>query len=112
MLMPDASGLIRRPRFVGCRREEADGNAWLDMSHDGYQHNFGLVHHRRLFLASDGSDLRGHDKLEGKGGKQLAIRFHLHPQVLASLAQDGQAVLLRLAGGALCRPIGYQGAPW
>ena len=100
MLLPDASGLIRRPRFVGCRREEADGNAWLDMSHDGYQHNFGLVHHRRLFLASDGSDLRGHDKLEGKGGKQLAIRFHLHPQVLASLAQDGQAVLLRLAGGA------------
>jgi uncharacterized heparinase superfamily protein len=70
------------------------------MSHDGYQHNFGLIHHRRLFLSADGGDLRGHDRLEGKGGKRLAIRFHLHPQVLASLAQDGEAVLLRLPGGA------------
>ena len=51
------------------------------MSHDGYQPQFGLIHHRRLFLGADGSDLRGHDRLEGKGGKRFAIRFHLHPQV-------------------------------
>ncbi|HEY2891635.1 MAG TPA: heparinase II/III family protein [Dongiaceae bacterium] len=100
MLMPDGSGLLRRPTIVACRREEAEGNGWLDMSHDGYQPQFGLTHHRRLFLASDGSDLRGHDRLEGKGGKHFAIRFHLHPQVVANLAQDGQAVLLRLPGGA------------
>jgi uncharacterized heparinase superfamily protein len=99
-LMPDGRGLIRAPGTVTCRREEAEGNSWLDMSHDGYQHNFGLIHHRRLFLSADGGDLRGHDRLEGKGGKRLAIRFHLHPQVLASLAQDGEAVLLRLPGGA------------
>jgi uncharacterized heparinase superfamily protein len=100
MLMADGGGLIRRPTIVACRREEAEGNSWLDMSHDGYQHNFGLIHRRRLFLSADGSDLRGHDRLEGKGGKRLAIRFHLHPQAVASLAQDGQAVLLRLPGGA------------
>jgi len=97
MLMPDGRGLIRRPTIVACRREEAEGNSWLDMSHDGYLPGFGSIH---LFLAADGSDLRGHDRLEGKGGKRLAIRFHLHPQVLAGLAQDGQAVLLRLPGGA------------
>jgi len=100
MLMPDGSGLLRHPTIVACRREEAEGNGWLDMSHDGYQPQFGLTHHRRLFLAADGSDLRGHDRLEGKGGKHFAIRFHLHPQVVANLAQDGQAVLLRLPGGA------------
>ncbi len=100
MLMPDGSGLLRRPAIVACRREEAEGNSWLDMSHDGYQPGFGLIHHRRLFLSADGSDLRGHDKLEGKGGKRFAIRFHLHPQAVANLAQDGQAVLLRLPGGA------------
>ena len=100
MLMPDGSGLIRRPAIVACRREEAEGNSWLDMSHDGYQHNFALTHHRRLFLSADGIDLRGHDRLEGKGGSHAAVRFHLHPQAVASLAQDGQAVLLRLPGGA------------
>ncbi len=100
MLMPDGRGLVRRPTIVACRREEAEGNSWLDMSHDGYQPGFGLIHHRRLFLAADGGDLRGHDRLVGKGGKRVAVRFHLHPQVLASLAQDGQAVLLRLPGGA------------
>lgn len=100
MLMPDGGGLLRRPAIVACRREEAEGNSWLDMSHDGYQPQFGLTHHRRLFLAADGSDLRGHDRLEGKGGKRFTIRFHLHPQVVANLAQDGQAVLLRLPGGA------------
>ncbi len=100
MLMPDGSGMIRRPAIVACRREEAEGNSWLDMSHDGYEPGFGLIHHRRLFLSADGGDLRGHDRLEGKGGKDVAIRFHLHPQVIASLAQDGQAVLLRLPGGA------------
>ena len=99
-LLTDGSGLLRRPAIVACRREEAEGNVWLDLSHDGYQPNFGLIHHRRLFLSADGSDLRGHDKLEGKGGKRFAVRFHLHPQIVANLAQDGQAVLLRLPGGA------------
>ncbi len=99
MLLADGSGLIRRPTTVACRREEAEGNSWLDMSHDGYRPGFGLIHHRRLFLGTDGADLRGHDRLEGRGGKRFAIRFHLHPQVVASLAQDGQAVLLRLPGG-------------
>ncbi len=28
MLMPDGSGLIRRPAIVACRREEAEGNSW------------------------------------------------------------------------------------
>jgi uncharacterized heparinase superfamily protein len=99
-LLPDGSGIARPPGEVICRREEAEGNIWLETSHDGYAANYGLVHHRRLYLSADGGDLRGHDRLEGTGGKRFTLRFHLHPSVIASLAQDGQAVLLRLPSGA------------
>jgi uncharacterized heparinase superfamily protein len=99
-LMSDGHGLARRPMEVVARREEAEGNIWLETSHDGYQPNYGLVHHRRFYLSADGADLRGHDRLEGHGGKRFTLSFHLHPAVNASLAQDKQAVLLRLPSGA------------
>jgi uncharacterized heparinase superfamily protein len=86
---------------VLCRRQEVDGNLWLELSHDGYQQRFGLVHHRRLYLAATGEELRGEDKLVGKGrGQALAIRFHLHPHVQASLLQNAASVLLKLPSGA------------
>jgi uncharacterized heparinase superfamily protein len=99
-LMADGKGLARRPTEATARREESEGNLWLETSHDGYLPNYGLIHHRRLYLSADGADLRGHDRLEGRGGKRFALRFHLHPSVNASLAQDRQAVLLRLPSGA------------
>jgi uncharacterized heparinase superfamily protein len=99
-LMSDGHGLARPPSEVIVRREEAEGNLWLETSHDGYLPNYGLLHHRRLYLSADGADLRGHDRLEGGGGKRFTLRFHLHPSVNASLAQDKQAVLLRLPSGA------------
>jgi len=104
LLLEDGEGIARRPGNVLARREEAEGNAWLDLSHDGYRQHFGLVHHRRLYLSADGTDLRGQDRLEAAGGRRssagrFALRFHLHPDVHASLALDGQAVLLRLPRG-------------
>jgi uncharacterized heparinase superfamily protein len=93
-------GLVRGPRTVTCRRDEADGNVWLELSHDGYRQTFDLIHRRRLFLSAGGDELRGEDRLVGSGQRAFAIRFHLHPDVSASLAQNGQAVLLRLASGA------------
>ncbi len=91
--------LRRRPQTVLCRREESDGNIWVDTSHDGYRRRFGQIHHRRLYLAANGEDLRGEDRLEGEGGEGFALRFHLHPEVRASLTQSGDAVLLRLPRG-------------
>ena len=91
--------LRRRSTTVVCRREEAEGNIWLDTSHDGYRRRFGRVHHRRLYLAASGDDLRGEDCLEGAGGEAFALRFHLHPDVQATLAHGGDAVLLRLPKG-------------
>lgn len=99
-ISPDGA-LSRRPEDVTCRRDEGEGNFWLDTSHDGYEKPFGLIHHRRLFLGAAGDDLRGEDSLDGPGEQDFAIRFHLHPEVSAIPTQEGCSVLLKLgrAGG-------------
>ena len=84
---------------VLCNRREADGNIWIESSHDGYVGRFGLTHGRQLYLTIDGNDLRGLDTLTGEGGRAFAVRFHLHPEVRASMVQDGGAVLIRLPRG-------------
>ena len=71
----------------------------LETSHDGYRRRFGQTHHRRLYLAAGGEDLRGEDRLEGTGSSGFTLRFHLHPEVQANMAQSGEAVLLRLPKG-------------
>ncbi len=103
ILLP-AGGVLRGPAAVGCRREESEGNVWLDLSHDGYGPDFGVVHRRRLFLAGNGDELRGEDRLAADGvrardGRGFAIRFHLHPAVQAIPAQNGMAAILRLPSG-------------
>jgi uncharacterized heparinase superfamily protein len=87
-------------------RADEHGAQWLDMSHDGYRSLYGIIHRRRLWLSSDGGDLRGEDLFTGPEGrsvthpdKRFIVRFHLHPSVKATLAQSGQAVLMRLPSG-------------
>ncbi len=87
-------------------RAEEQGAQWLDMSHDGYRSLYGIIHRRRLWLSPDGGDLRGEDLFTGPEGrsvthpdKRFIVRFHLHPSVKATLAQSGQAVLMRLPSG-------------
>jgi uncharacterized heparinase superfamily protein len=98
-LRPDGS-LGRRAIAVTCERDEEGGRQWISASHDGYRFPFELTHQRVLFLSADGEDLRGEDRLMGRAGQGFAIRFHLHPDVQASLTQDAAAVLLRLPSGA------------
>lgn len=88
------------PKKVTCERMEADGNAWVDTSHDGYLASDGLVHRRRIYVNAAGSDIRGEDSLSGAGEHKFTIRFHLHPTVKASLVKDGASVLLRLPDGS------------
>ena len=99
----DDGGFDRRPRRVECVREEADGNVWLAMSHDGYEASLGLIHRRRIYLSHDGADLRGEDTVAGRYDGAYAIRFHLHPDVQASVIQNGAAALLRLPSGIAWR---------
>ncbi|TNE60112.1 MAG: hypothetical protein EP340_00645 [Alphaproteobacteria bacterium] len=100
LLGPRISG---GPTIVESTRHEKDLGIWLNTSHDGYVEDFGLLHERRLFLAADGMDVRGEDQLiaqDGRfareGAESATVRFHLHPDVRASLARDGSHVLLLL----------------
>ena len=102
----DHGALEYRAGNVLVDRAENDGAQWLDMSHDGYRSLYGIIHRRRLWLSSDGGDLRGEDTFSGPEGKPVTVpdrrfivRFHLHPAVKATLAQSGQAVLMRLPSG-------------
>ncbi len=99
-------GHFAGPPFVAAsKRSEENGNQYVWASHDGYRPSFGLSHSREIYLAADGGDVRGEDRLEPAGndgaGRGFAIRFHLHPEIQASAADGG--VDLRLPGGALWR---------
>ncbi|MFO1060713.1 MAG: heparinase II/III family protein [Dongiaceae bacterium] len=94
-------GVARAPRKVTCDRQGTEGNVWLDLSHDGYQPGFGVVHRRRLWLANTGEELRGEDSLTGREGIAFLLRFHLHPDVQVTLAQSQQAALLKLGSGTI-----------
>ena len=98
-----ANGSIgRTPNSVRVERAEEGGHQWIAVSHDGYRPRFGVTYSRELYLAADGDDLRGEDKLAGRAGIAFAVRFHLHPAIEASLIDDGGA-LLRLPVGAAWR---------
>lgn len=88
---------------VTATRREIEGGAAIEAAHEGYRRAFGVRCERRVALADSGLALTGSDRLERKTkGKTLPfdIRFHLHPDVAASLLGDGRAVLLRLPRGA------------
>jgi uncharacterized heparinase superfamily protein len=92
-------GLGRRPHQVSAHRQTLGGVHWIEASHDGWQKLFGAVHHRRLGLSENGEELQGEDLIEAATPQPFAIRFHLHPNVTASLQQDGETVLLRTPSG-------------
>jgi uncharacterized heparinase superfamily protein len=93
------SELGRRPQHVDPHRQTLGGVHWIEASHDGWQKLFGAVHHRRLGLSENGEELQGEDLIEAATPQPFAIRFHLHPNVTASLQQDGETVLLRTPSG-------------
>jgi uncharacterized heparinase superfamily protein len=93
--------LGRAPSAIACEAAEHEGQQWVEASHDGYRTRFGLTYARQLFLAADGEDVRGEEKLTGRPGAKFAVRFHLHPAVRVAL--DENAALLRLPGGARWR---------
>lgn len=108
--------LVEAPRSVTAERVDDVNGGWILAAHDGYAARYGLVHERRLFLSTDGRDLRGEDTLTAgteaqrrafarmvaaapKLGVAFAALFHLHPDVEAKLALAGSAVSLRLPSG-------------
>ena len=110
--LDDAGRLKGAAPMVAAERSEAEGSVWIEAYHEGYRESFGLVHRRRLYLDESGEELRGEDSLIGRPRHPLnfAIRFHLHPQVHASLVQNGAAALFRLPGGSGFRLVVSSGS--
>ena len=96
---------IRRIAAATYSERGAAGFGFLaEAEHNGYEPIYGLLHRRRIFLSTDGSDLRGEDSLRYTGApgpipSEAVIRFHLHPRVSAKLSVGGD-VLLRLGSTA------------
>jgi len=88
------------------RKEQATGT-WIEGSHNGYGLDYGLSHRRRFYVSADGKDIRGEDTLYlplggmPKSSEQVpfSIRFHLHPAVVVTLAQDQNSALIIQPGG-------------
>ncbi|MCG8691631.1 MAG: heparinase II/III family protein [Minwuiales bacterium] len=98
-------GIGHPPTSDRCERNEADGQVWIEAAHHGYEQPFALTHRRRLYLDETGIDLRGEDVLRSTNlrksdGVPFAARFHLHPDVTASLLGEGTGALLRTPSGA------------
>lgn len=83
--------------------QEAEKAVLIDGRHNGYMGQNGYNHSRRVYLCSQGLDLRGEDHFSAQNPQRdsnhLTLRFHLHPRVIVSLVRDGTEALLRLPSG-------------
>lgn len=95
----DDGRIGERCSAIPVTRREVDGNFYVEASHDGYRRPFGVVHTRSIYLSPEGEEVRGEDRIEGPGNQVFAVRFHLHPNVHASMVQWGKGVLIKLANG-------------
>ena len=98
--------LIGGPSRVEVKRMAApDAGVWLDLTHDGWLHRFGLAHSRRLYVDLARDELRGEDQFTPArpGGEPrivpYVVHFHLAPEVDAVVARDQRSVLLKGASG-------------
>ena len=110
--------LIEAPDTVLTDIQETQDGIRFQGGHDGYVPAQGLTHARTLELSSDGRSLAGEDMLVAMQDRdkrqfdraldstQLAglafdVRFHLHPDVDATLDLGGSAVSMALKSGEI-----------
>jgi len=109
--------IVEAPGDVRLERRRSDLSTGLIAGHDGYVASHGLTHVRQIYLSHDGRGLQGEDVIatverederafdraldETGGGIPFSVRFHLHPDVAARIAEDGQSFELMLKSGEL-----------
>lgn len=77
------------------KRRDHEGARLIEMEHDGYQASFGIRHNRAIYIDGSGSDIRGEDVLTGGRSQPFSIRFHLYPEVRASMVAGGGEVIIK-----------------
>jgi len=97
-LLPDG-GIGQRPHHIQNNRYEVNNTQFVDMVHDGYWPRHKVKLQRLISLGQEGDELRCKESLFGPAGRSFAIRWHLHPDVKALLAQDEGSALLRTPSG-------------
>jgi uncharacterized heparinase superfamily protein len=94
--------IVAGPRDVRVARRATGSSRVLELSHDGYAPDFGLLHERSLSLTHDGAQLFGEDKLvaarAGAVARDFVLRFHLHPKAVAAPLAEGRGALLSCGG--------------
>ena len=110
--------LISAPTHVPIEMKQAHGGLQYLGGHDGYRANHWLTHARQLDLTFDGRGMAGEDLLLAMedtekrifdrlmdarklAGIPFAIRFHLHPEVDATIDLGGAAVSMALKSGEI-----------
>ncbi|WP_413782779.1 heparinase II/III family protein [Thalassovita sp.] len=110
--------LVETPRNIPIQVSQAPDGLRFEGGHDGYVKSYGLTHARTLELTFDGRGLAGEDLLVAlddtakrrfdKSPKVVALegigfhlRFHLHPEVDATVDMGGASVSLALKSGEL-----------
>ncbi|MCB1338605.1 MAG: heparinase II/III family protein [Maritimibacter sp.] len=124
-----SSSLLRRgaqaqlaggPREVHAQALAGEGLTGVVAGHDGYAASHGLSYLRRIEMATDGRMIFGEETLaavsdaeqaqfraalagfgNGREGIPFSLRFHLHPDVDASVDMGGTAVSLALKSGEI-----------
>ncbi|WP_420568766.1 heparinase II/III family protein [Thalassovita sp.] len=110
--------LTDTPKEVPIEISQAPDGVRFEGGHDGYGKPYGLTHARKLELTFDGRGMAGEDLLltvddAGKRrfdkspqivalkGIPFHIRFHLHPEVDATVDMGGTSISLALKSGEL-----------
>lgn len=94
---------IRFPSLTSATVKHQDTGVTVELLHNGYVEEFGLVHYRTLTLDATGRHLTGHDRIEQARGRRVppntpfAIHFHVPPSAECYHAKVNVAaeVLLR-----------------
>ena len=95
------SPLIGGPQNVPCQRIDDRERQGFVAHHDGYAARFGILHERQMVLTGNGNALYGRDRFLHPGGGPIrndgrdfiAVRFHVHPDVIVGHDERGQLVL-------------------
>lgn len=110
------SVLAEHASVISQRQMETETGAAVHAAHDGWAGTHGLTHARDLAMTVDGRHIAGSDSLVAlnprgrarfeklvalKGGAHFFIRFHLHPDVDATLDMGGNAVSMALKSGEI-----------
>lgn len=114
--LPGMTHFTQIPTRVEVQRAgDLTGN-WIQATQNGFEPTHGLVHERRVYLASSGRELGGEDIMTAPEGKARArytrsvagapklgimftLHFHLHPEVDAVIDASYATVTLTMKSG-------------